>query len=128
MSSWFIRRANVVNSAGGRLPAEFTELAYIEDTGTQYINTGLFHRTAQGGRLPLSTPCGTFRETRYCEQLATAAKKPSIDISVTMKITKMIKIMNNGSGVFSIVAVFFSHKREIYELNGVPNVGTLFFE
>ena len=25
---------------GGRLPAEFTELAYIESSGTQYINTG----------------------------------------------------------------------------------------
>ena len=25
---------------GGRLPAGFTELAYIESTGTQYINTG----------------------------------------------------------------------------------------
>lgn len=42
MSSWFIRRANVVNSAGGggRLPAEFTELAYIQSDGNQYIDTG----------------------------------------------------------------------------------------
>lgn len=31
----------MVNSAGGRLPAEFKELAYIEGTGTQYINTGV---------------------------------------------------------------------------------------
>lgn len=42
MSSWFIRRANVVYSAGGRLPAGFTELEYIQGSGSQYIDTGIY--------------------------------------------------------------------------------------
>lgn len=46
MSSWFIRRANVTAGGGpeptpGRLPAEFTELAYLQSDGNQYINTGI---------------------------------------------------------------------------------------
>lgn len=43
MSSWFIRRANVSAVGSGptpRLPDTFTELAYIEGTGSQYIDTG----------------------------------------------------------------------------------------
>ena len=42
MSSILVRRANMV--AGGvtpRLPAGYTELAYLEGTGTQYIDTGI---------------------------------------------------------------------------------------
>lgn len=42
MSSILIRRANVVSAGSnpGRLPAGYTELAYLESTGTQYIDTG----------------------------------------------------------------------------------------
>lgn len=44
MSSILIRRANMVAAGSsptpGRLPAGYTELAYIEGTGTQYIDTG----------------------------------------------------------------------------------------
>lgn len=48
MSKWFIRRANVVYSTGGGggLPAEFTELAYLQGTGTQYIDTGIYGKLA----------------------------------------------------------------------------------
>lgn len=43
MSSILVRRANMVaaGSTPGRLPAGYTELAYIEGTGTQYIDTGV---------------------------------------------------------------------------------------
>ena len=46
MSSWFIRRANVAAGSGdeptpGRLPAGYTELAYLQSDGNQYINTGI---------------------------------------------------------------------------------------
>jgi len=46
MSSWFIRRANVTAGGGpeptpGRLPAGYTELAYLQSDGNQYINTGI---------------------------------------------------------------------------------------
>jgi len=42
MSSILVRRANMVaaGSTPSRLPAGYTELAYIEGTGTQYIDTG----------------------------------------------------------------------------------------
>lgn len=42
MSSILIRRANMVYSGGGsRLPSGYTELAYIESNGSQYIKTGV---------------------------------------------------------------------------------------
>lgn len=43
MSSILIRRANMVAAGSptpGRLPAGYTELAWINDSGTAYINTG----------------------------------------------------------------------------------------
>ncbi len=36
--------------------------------------------------------------------------------------------MNNGSGVFSIVAVFFSHKREIMNSMECQHLALFFFE
>ena len=42
MSSILIRRANMVSGGNSpRLPSEFTELAYLQSSGTQYINTGI---------------------------------------------------------------------------------------
>lgn len=45
MSSILIRRANMVAAGSGptpgRLPAGYTELAYLQSDGNQYINTGL---------------------------------------------------------------------------------------
>jgi len=65
MSSWFIRRANVVNSAGGRLPAEFTELAYIESTGTQYIDTGVKPTNKTRWELDVEFSTGTIPSTYW---------------------------------------------------------------
>lgn len=42
MSSILIRRANMVSGGNSpRLPAGYTELAYIQSSGTQYIDTGV---------------------------------------------------------------------------------------
>lgn len=40
MSSILIRRANVVCGKPSRLPAGYTELAYLRTDGSAYINTG----------------------------------------------------------------------------------------
>ena len=53
MSSILIRRANVVYSAGGKLPAGFTELAWIQTNSNAWIDTNIIPSVAKGTEVEL---------------------------------------------------------------------------